>query len=158
MLQQYLILPYFEANDFYVVEIPESNNKTVFGIIMPKKNIKNTYFPLNYSDYLIYTHVDLMFPTMSLQKTIQLNDIYTDIGIHSIFAPNFADISGISTNRLYINKIVSTVNIKINNNYKSIIPEYSTSTKYTKLHINHQFYFYVKHLATKNIIIDGYYT
>lgn len=84
------MFPYYETDDFQLIELPYKSSRVHFGVMLPRQISKcnhvfdNTNY-MNYVNKLKHCYVDLHLPKFSHEYTIDMTSFLMSYGINKIF-------------------------------------------------------------------------
>ena len=126
MMYQTNDFKYFESRDLacQVLEMPYIGRKMSMVIYLPNEinglaelEEKMTYDSLQKSLSLLDSsmeEVEVFLPKFKLTQQFDLNDILSTMGAEEMFIPGKADLSGITTEPLFVSKVVHKAFVEVN--------------------------------------------
>ena len=127
MMHQKAEFKYSESEELacQILEMPYIGKKMSMVIFLPKETHglaklegKMTYDKLNESlSSLMYASLDeveVFLPKFKLTQQFDLNDVLSKMGAKEMFIPGKADLSGISSQSLFVSKVVHKAFVEVN--------------------------------------------
>ena len=156
--------PYYEDDDYQIVEIPYKGEEFTFGILLPKKSFVLPTNVHNYFDKLKLSFLDLYFPKFTQRNKMNMKDTFRKMGVKLLFEKE-ADLSKISDKNIKVDDIIHEVVVIVDETGT----EAAAATAVTFMteccsvcvdepilfKANHTFQYYIKYVPTNTLLFYG---
>ncbi|KAL9985006.1 hypothetical protein ACROYT_G007359 [Oculina patagonica] len=156
-----------------ILEMPYTGKKMSMVIYLPnetqglaKLEEKMTYDNLHESlslldESVLMVEVEVFLPKFKLTQQFDLNNILTKMGAKEMFIPGKADLSGISTEPLFVSKVVHKAFVEVNEEGTEAAAATGVGVNLTSFHpmptfkADHPFLFLIRHNSSGAILFLG---
>ncbi|MBU0528222.1 serpin family protein [bacterium] len=166
--------PYFETDDFQVVDLPYGDSLFTMTVILPKdgedineiaKTIDNDTW-INWTNQLYTNEVKVYLPKFTLEWESSLVDVLVTLGMGIAFDPYQADFSRINPNpygveNLYISDVIHKAIVKVNEEgteaaaVTSVEFGLTSIPQIVEIRIDHPFIFAIRERYSGTILFMG---
>lgn len=159
-------ISYMEDRTGQYLEMRYMNEDYVFGVFLPNDNVSL------YTDYMARignmrnVEVEIYLPKFKQISNIDLVNVFTKMGVKSLFNPQYAELQGITnSSNIYVDKIIHECVVEINEEGSEaaaatvvLMELKSTSMSKPKpivFRADHTFVYYIRNKRTNIILFNG---
>ena len=135
---------YYEDEDVQVVSLPYKDGRTSMLVILPKGDLRGLEEDISvdrityWMDHMNKTEVLVEIPKFTMDQTYDLKPILMELGVHDIFDPSVADLSGLSSGgddhyKLFVSFVVHKSYIDVNENGTEAAAATATGVEFTAI-------------------------